>query len=263
MKIVVIDDEPIILELLVDIIQEAEPLSEVKGFTDADEFYDYITHNSIDVAFLDIQMGVISGITLAKKIKCYDPKINIIFVTSYSEYMPTAFRLRASGYIMKPPTKENVLEELANLRNPVTKVENKRFSIKCFGNFEAFIDGKPIHFERTKTKELLAYLVDRNGSLVTSGEICAVLFEDSDPLKQKNYFRQLVRDLTNVLRETGLENIIAKSRNYYGIVKSEVSCDYFDFLANYPDGVRAFNGEYMSQYSWSESTLAALENGNY
>ena len=43
---------------------------------------------------------------------------------------------------------------------------------------EIFVGGRPLSFKRSKSKELLAYLVDRNGATCTNGEMLAVLWED-------------------------------------------------------------------------------------
>ena len=47
------------------------------------------------------------------------------------------------------------------------------------------------------------------------------------------------------------------SVKFYGKMK-EVTCDYYEYLDGKPEGVRSYNGQYMSQYSWGEVTLAEL-----
>ena len=66
----------------------------------------------------------------------------------------------------------NVLE---NLRYPAEDVP-AGVKVQCFGNFEVFVGGRPLSFKRSKSKELLAYLVDRNGATCTNGEMLAVLW---------------------------------------------------------------------------------------
>jgi two-component SAPR family response regulator len=133
----------------------------------------------IDAAFLDINMGGMNGLQLAKRLKDIYGKTNIVFVTGYSEYAVDAFSMYASGYLMKPVTKEAVLTAMDNLRNPL-KPPDKGIRAQCFGNFEIFADNKPLCFACTKTKELLAYLIYREGSQCGNNEIIAVLWEDRD-----------------------------------------------------------------------------------
>lgn len=254
MKIVVLDDEPIILEMMVELVEDVSPDSEVVGFDDPFKLIEYMKENQADVAFLDIQVGRITGIEVAKNLKFIDPNINIIFVTSYSEHMEKAFSLRASGYIMKPPSREKIIEELNNLRNPISEeVASDILEINCFGNFEAFYNGEPLKFKRSKTKELLAFLVDRKGAGVTAGEICATIWEDDlDDEKNKGYLRILSMDLANTLKTLGCEDVFVKSRNSYAIDTKKIKCDLYDYIDNKPDAIRKYNGEYMMQYSWSE-----------
>lgn len=254
MKILVADDEQLILEDLVNMIKKAKPDAEIHAFYDMNELLNFVETNKCDVAFLDIEMGVISGIEVAKKLKIMYPEINIIFVTGYNQYMHTAIKMRASGYLLKPATKDDIITELENLRNPVYVKDENKLVAKCFGNFDVFVNGKSVNFKRSKTKEMLAYLIDRRGSTVTSGELRAILWKDVD--KDDNtgvYLQKLKKDLITSLSEVGMRDVFINTWNNYAVRTEKISCDYYDFLDNKPEGIRAYNGEYMSQYSWGES----------
>lgn len=253
MKILVADDEPLILEDLINTIKNAKPEAQVYGFYDMSKLMKFMEENECDVAFLDIEMGAISGIEVAKKLKIMYPKINIIFVTGYNQYMLTAIKMRASGYLLKPATKEDIIIELENLRNPISAEKENILVAKCFGNFDVFVNGKNLNFKRSKTKEMLAYLIDRRGSTVTSGELRAILWKEID--KDENtgvYLQKLKKDLITTLSEAGVRDVFITSWNNYSIKAEKISCDYYDFLDDKPEGIRAYNGEYMSQYSWGE-----------
>ncbi|MBQ7144924.1 MAG: two-component system response regulator, partial [Oscillospiraceae bacterium] len=56
---------------------------------------------------------------LAQKLLSLNPRLNVIFLTSYREYALEAWELGGSGYILKPLTVERVQKELATLRYPV------------------------------------------------------------------------------------------------------------------------------------------------
>lgn len=263
MRIIIADDEKMILEDTASIVKKLKPNADVRSFNDPEELLSYIEKNKCDVAFLDIEMGYISGIEVAKKMKQYNPSVNIIFATGYKEYMENAIKLRASGYIVKPINEQEVLEELENLRTPVNEqvyaresINVDRLVVRCFGNFDVFYNGSQVKFERSKTRELLAYLVDRQGSTVTSGELCAVLWEDAkDDAKTGHYLQILKRDLITTLKKIRMEKVFIHSRNSYAINADMLSCDYYDYISGKPEGVRLFNGEYMSQYSWAEDKI--------
>ncbi len=117
--VMVVDDEPLLMEGFVDIISEALPKAAVWGFRSAEKALEFARKQRISVVFLDIELAAgLSGIQLAEKLIQINPKTNIIFVTGHQEYSGTAWNLHASGYIMKPLTREKVLDEIEHLRIP-------------------------------------------------------------------------------------------------------------------------------------------------
>ena len=259
MHIIAVDDEKLALDTLMDSIAKAVPDASVFGFRKPEEALDHIRENTCEIAFLDIKMRGMTGLELARRLKEVRSDINIIFVTGYSEYSLDAFRLYASDYLLKPATPDAVRQALEHLRNPVKPEPTCRIRFQCFGNFEVYVDNKPLAFGRAKAKELLAYLVDRMGASATMGELMAVIWEDgADTSSRQSNLRNLIADLKNVLSEAGVGNIIRKSRNSIAIACESVDCDYYDFLRHIPYAVNAYHGEYMAQYSWAEITTATL-----
>lgn len=188
--------------------------------------------------------------------------MNIIFMTGYQEYSMQAFQIHASGYLLKPLRREDIKQELENLRYPVMVSGERKVRIQTFGNFEIFIYDKPLYCPILKCKECLAYLVDRKGALVTNPELAAVLWENQtyDRRGQNNVHR-LVSDLMSFLKEVGISDILLKYRKGLAINVERVDCDYFQFLRGDVAFINKFRGEYMSNYSWSEFTTGNLEDG--
>jgi two-component SAPR family response regulator len=256
MKILAVDDEMIALEGLVKSIKEADSNAQVFSFRFADEAIKFMEKNICDVAFLDIEMYGINGISLANILLQINPNINIVFSTGYGNYRDVAFDMHASGYIVKPITPEKVKKELLNLRKPV-KVANK-LQINVFGNFEVYFDGNPLKFKYSKSKELLAYLVDRRGALCTVSELMAILFEDDEG--HKTYFKSIRKDLIDTLTQVGCIDAIVIQHGKLGINKDNVYCSYFDLLDGKIKLNAVYHGEYMTQYSFGEFTNANLHN---
>ena len=255
MTILALDDEKIALEGLVSAIEEAEPSAAVFSFRKPAEALEFCRKTPCEVAFLDIQMRGLSGVELAKEIKIINPEINIIFATGYTDYRGEAFELHASGYLVKPVTPEKVRRELDNLRRPVQPERKNRVRFQTFGNFEVFVDEQPVKFRYDKTKELLAYLVDRTGALCTNGEIMAVLWSDET---HSEYLRSLKKDLIDTFMLAGCGDVISKQWGKIGIVREMVDCDYYDWLDSKISAVNLYRGEYMTQYSWGEFTNARI-----
>ena len=216
MRILAVDDEELMLDMLVGCVREAAPDAEIAEFKRPDEVYEYAVNNRVDVAFLDIQLGTMSGMELAKQLKMLQANINIVFCTAYNEYLLDAISdVRCSGYILKPVTTEQIIRELDNLRNPIEPVSDVSVSVQCFGNFEVFTDGEPVYFEVSKAKELLAYLIDRNGAFCTNDEISAVLWEDG--VKHTSYLKKCKKSLADTLKNVKCQDMII---NRWGVWQS-------------------------------------------
>ena len=259
MRIISVDDEEITVEYMERLLKQVEPEADFAGFTEPEEAFSYLSENSVDVALLDIEMGEYNGIELAKKCKEISPEVNIIFVTGYSQYTMEAFKLRASGYLMKPVRATDLRTELENLRHPLHQHSKHRVRVQTFGNFEVFIDNRPLYLPRTKCLECLAYLVDRKGALIGTEELAALLWEDRpyDRTVQNNVYR-VVSDLAKSLKKEGIEDILVRARGQVAIDVKKIDCDYFGFLNGDVAQINAFHGEYMTNYSWAEFTLAQL-----
>ena len=255
MRAIAVDDEALMLRALVQAISVSPDISSVEQFSDCEKALNYVKDNPVDVAFLDINMRGMGGLALAESIVAHNPNCKIVFCTGYEEYAVTAFKLRASGYLMKPISAEDVQKEIDNING--IRHKQKLLEVMCFGNFEVYAQGKPLPFKRSKTKELFAFLVDRNGANMTAKQICAVLFpEDLDDEKNSAYIRQLVLDLKNTLKAVGASDVFCHDTPYYRVDTSLIKCDYITHLQT---GKPEFFGEYMSQYSWGEDTCAMLQ----
>ena len=249
-----VDDEELMLRALVGAISASSDIKEVVKFSSAEKALNYVKENSIDVAFLDINMRGMGGISLAEKIIELRPNSKIVFCTGYEEYAIPAFKLHASGYLMKPISAEDVQGEIDNIKG--VRKKEKLLEVKCFGNFEVYVKGERLLFKRSKTKELFAFLVDRNGAGMTAKQICAVLFpDDTDDVKNTAYLRQLVMDLKNTLKTVGADAVFCHETPCYRVDTNLLKCDYISYLET---GNPEFRGEYMTQYSWADETCAML-----
>ena len=261
MNILAVDDEYYALELMKHSLEEVAGGSTVYLCRDVRSALQTATENKIDVAFLDIHMPEMNGVELARELKLLNPKVNIVFATGFSEYMKEGIDLRMSGYIMKPVTPETVKTELENLRNPIEWSPEKRIKILTFGNFDVFVDGAPLKFERKQAKEILAYLIDKRGTSVTYPELAAMLWEDEeyDRTKQKN-LQVYIASLVKTLHSVEVKDLILKNRQGILVNTKIVDCDYYRFLEGDVRAINSFTGQYMSAYSWAEFTVGYLEN---
>lgn len=259
MRIMIVDDEKYALKQLCSVVEQAAPDADIACFDDCDNAIADAKNTNYDVAFLDIQMPEKNGLSVAKELKEIYKNTNIVFVTGYSQYALDALKLHCSGYVLKPAQKEDIVDALENLRTPVSYNESK-LRVQCFGNFEVFYNNKPIDFERTKAKEIFAYLIDRRGAAATTGELCGILWEERNADESsKHYFRNIIASLKKSLKACKAEDVFICKRNYFAVNTENIECDYYKYLERDAAAVNSYKGEYMSQYSWAEMTLAELE----
>ena len=250
---IAVDDEPLMLGALTKAIKASSDITSVTDFTSCEDALEFIQDNPADIAFLDINMRGMGGLSLAEKIIEVCPDCKIVFCTGHEEYAIPAFKLHASGYLMKPISAKDVQEEIDNIKG--IRQNQKPLVVKCFGNFEVYAKGEKLIFKRSKTKELFAYLVDRNGAGVTVAEIAVALWGNDEEQKNYNYIHQLFRDLRQVLEAIGMDEIFERNNYFYSINSEKIDCDYYAYLKT---GKPEFHGEYMSQYSWAEETCGLL-----
>ena len=250
---IAVDDEPLMLGALTKAIKASDDITSVADFTSCEDALDYIKNNPADIAFLDINMRGMGGLALAEKIIVSCPDCKIVFCTGYEEYAISAFKLHASGYLMKPVSAKDVQVEIDNIKG--IRQTEKPLTVKCFGTFEVYVKGEKLTFKRSKTKELFAFLVDRNGAGVTVAEIGVALWGNDEEQKNHNYIHQLFRDLRQSLETVGAEEIFERNNYFYSLNPEKLDCDYYAYLKI---GKPEFRGEYMSQYSWAEETCGLL-----
>lgn len=266
MYIIAVDDEKLALDSLSSEIKELFPSAVVyaEGKPAAALAYaSKLAENKCELsfAFLDIQMPGINGIELAKQLKLLHPNVTILFCTAYSDYALEAYNIYAKGYLLKPVTAkdiERVLNEMVIDWKDTPSTLKRDIRVHTFGHFEVFVDGAPLSFERQKAKELLALLIDRRGSSMTTEQIASIIFEDDDYSRTvKNRTNTVISSLRNTLKNANIENILVKTWNNLAIDTSLVKCDAYDFDNLDPIAVNSFHGEYMTNYSWAEYSVGS------
>ncbi len=253
MKILCVDDEPLVLELTVSMCRDLAQKPEATGFTQASEALDWLRENTADIALLDINMPGMNGLALAARIKKLRPDTLIIFLTGHPQYAVDAFRLHASGYLLKPVAAEQLREEIdyamaARRTQPPPKTVH--ILAKTFGEFDLIVDGKNASFPRAKAKELLAYLIDRQGGSVTRAGAFSVLWEDADyDRRMQKQLDVIIRSLRKTLEDYGIGEIFELKQGVMRIVPEKLDCDLYRFFKGEVEAINAYRGEYMSSYS--------------
>ena len=118
MKILIVDDEKLIVDDLTRDLKELYPNAVINGKTSAAEALAEAESTTFDVALLDIAMPDMDGLTLARKLIASSPEINIIFVTGHSDFALEAHELYCSAFLVKPVGTRKLQKAFMNLRKP-------------------------------------------------------------------------------------------------------------------------------------------------
>ena len=118
MTIVCVDDHSVMLKGTKHCIEHVLPDASIVAFTNADEALAYTKDKGCDVLISEIELCGVDGLTLAKRVKKMNSKVNIIFLTvcDEKEHAKEVLKIKPSGYLLKPATEEQLEYELKNLR---------------------------------------------------------------------------------------------------------------------------------------------------
>ena len=258
MKTILVDSEVKALSVFEEYAQDIPEVELMGKFTDGMEAVFFAKEHPVDLAVMDIEMQGVDGISVGKLLKMIYPDILLIYITYYEKYAFDAFRLHAAAYMLKPYTKEQLLYEIETAQL-LSRRKKRGIFVKTFGHFDVFVDGRPIMFRSAKAKEMLAFLVDRQGGTVNTDQIICALWENrpNDEATQ-NLCSKVCRTLRNELREYGAEKILISNRSVKRVDTEKFTCDLYDLLEDDEKAKKKFVGDYMLDYSWAEERMGLL-----
>ena len=257
MHVIYVDDERPALENFRFTAAKIEEIESLEMFQDGEEALEFVKNNTVDVAFLDMEMPGIHGLELAKKLKEYDAEIRIVFVTAYGQYALEAFSVDATGYLLKPYTISDIRKEL----NKCTyrRLPSHHVTIQTIPSFSLSANGKVVRISASKPKELLALLVDRGDAGITTSEAIACLWpERPDNSSSQSLFRMTYKRLVDILEDNGIAHIIGSEGTCRFLHEDQVDCDLYRILAGDKQAARTYGGQYLQEYSWAEERNGQL-----
>lgn len=117
-NVILVDDNKIILSGSLPTLEKVMPNASITGFTKPAEAIEYAKANRIVLAFLDIEMGTVSGLDICRELLKINPQLNVVYLTAYKEYSFDAWSTGACGFMLKPITADGVREQLRRMRYP-------------------------------------------------------------------------------------------------------------------------------------------------
>lgn len=278
-RTIIVDDELAAVGNLADLLHEIEHVEVVGEFTNPLEALERVDALKADAAFLDIEMPGMDGLELAGRLMDRQRRLEVVFVTAYNEYAVEAFELHALDYLLKPVMKERLQKTMRRLldREDVRpRSRGSKLLVKCFGKFRVESeDGMPVKWRTSKTEELFAYLLDKNGSEAGRDVIVDLLWGHMDEKRALTNFNTCLYNLRKTLAGLGFPNIVESSAGTLRVDMEQISTDVqrfercvaqmermddsavqeiYEVMEQYGDGYLA-----MNDYDWAEDKRRLLD----
>ena len=255
----IVDSSPEVVQRMKQMLLRLEPNSTHWQAYSAAEALELALLTVPDVMFLKMQLDG-GGVALAKRAMELVPSIHIVFLSENTESAYEAFEVFADGFLLEPPEENKLRAVLENIHRKGSLLSERRLKIQCFGPFEVYSNGAPVKFQRRKTKELLAFLVDRNGAMATNHDIIVALWHDERETPSRlSQLRTMIADIQTTFTNLDVGKVLRRERGAIGLDKSMVDCDYYEYLKGTPAALRLYKGEYLSAYAFAEPTRKSLK----
>lgn len=279
MNVLMIDDEPLALDLLEAQLMKLRHHAKVYKRTTLDIHNDKDLLDSIDLLLLDIEMPYINGLELATMIAEFYPQLPIVFVTGFNEYAVQAFEMNALDYLLKPVQAERLQQTLDRMPFAAKIDDHKQpLQIKMCHEFQVKTNEEQYMYLKWRTKkaqEIFIYLLHNRDKIVTKDELIDLFWEDT-PLDKTH--AQLYTTIYYIRKNIGPYHMymsIKSEQNGYILRTKNVLIDLVewerqlkqapdiqtDTLAQHEEIMALYTGGYLEAYyyTWTENERFRLE----
>ncbi len=234
-KVVLVDDEILVLNLLRKRLLDIEGVEIIGEFVDAEMALEAIPKLDADIVFLDVEMPEMNGIELAGELLEGDKHMEIVFVTAYGQYAVEAFKLNALHYILKPVDSSALVEAIDRIRaKNIIKLSRKEEKAKIYLFGDVHVAGqndKKVNWITTKSKELFALLMVHQEFGVNKWTLLETLWPNSDSEKAHQNLYTTVFRLKRSLGEVCPNIRIENADGHYRLILEDIFCDWYAFKA--------------------------------
>lgn len=224
----IVDDEDLSVKRLKRLLLESGEFGACHTFLNPLEAYEFAKTNPIDIAFLDIDMPKIDGMTLSGKLRELDDSIQLVFATGYGEHAVQAFDMNALDYLMKPVTAERLNQTLVKIGR--TRHAAPALHVRMLGGLKMYDRVRqetPIKLRSPKTEELLAFLVCKR--TVSREEIVETLWGGLETEKALKNLNSTLYYIRQAIDADKFGKIIDTGRSEIRIEENGIYCDLYDF----------------------------------
>lgn len=280
MKMMIVDDEILAIEVLEILLNRIPGVEIVGKYTDPQQAYQEIGRLEVDVIFLDMEMGTIHGLQLAEDISMKCPHVEIVFVTAHSKFALEAFEVSAIDYLLKPVNFTRLCKTIEKLRerqklafqiNQLPVANNARLSIQAMGSFKLYdATSNEVKWRTRKAKELFAYLWQHKKRVTTRSRIMEELWGDLPEDRAATLMHTTVYQVRKILKGVGFKHPVKLVNDQY-ILNVDVRSDIDqlrDLLKSdvctsesIKKAISLYHGDYMEEenYLWAQSEKEGIK----
>lgn len=271
MKILIVEDEPQMVEELEDLIKGYDEEIITAACSSPSEALEIFDRQDFDAAFLDIQMPEMTGLELADYLVEKKPDLILAFITAYNNYASEAFEVNAADYVLKPIRKDRFERTMSKICKELEEKQTgeahppSRVRIQAFGKITVSIGDSFFRWKRQKALEIFAYLLHQRTAPVHKETLCELMFPDYEPQKALNYLQTIMHQLRkNISQFAGNSIVIEFADSCYQLKLYEVDYDISNFLTAYEHALsqknppaedlseaeQCYSGPYFAEEGW-------------
>ena len=136
-RVAIVDDSSVDAAFVENILNawadDRQILVQSERFDSAEKFlFRYADDKAWDILLLDIEMGAMDGVTMAKRVRQDNEAVQIVFITGYSDYIAEGYEVAALHYLMKPVNREKLLTVLDRAMEK-RKQEERCLNLESYG----------------------------------------------------------------------------------------------------------------------------------
>lgn len=234
-------------------IIEEKPDRKIKYFDSFETLIKISAFYNSDILILPIEKCIEEKALFEKTIKIL-PNAIIIFSTKWQN--KAAGTIIASKYEFIDENNPTEAEKI--IKNYTTnKRKNKIIAFKTMPYLKLYINGKEEELKGRKTKELLAILIDNNGTPVNKRKLTEILW----PEYEDNFsvLRNTISKINRFFEQHGIPELIKRQGDSRYINKKDYTSDISDIFDKL-EGIEKYEGKYLEEFKWNKDTKKILDN---
>lgn len=270
MRVILIDEEPLLLDALVSRLSEFKDIHVVGKYTSPYKALNNIDSDNPEVIFLDVELGCMNGIEVVEIAQSKSSTIKIVFVTSNPNYAIQAFELNAVDYLVRPFCKERLTETIERLRGNRMTYRSRKKSHKqvCLFNAIQFINSYQrvldVRWRTKKAQELFALLMHHHEEGLSKEYIVDQLWPCYQWENGVSLLYNSIYHLRRVLEDIDFDITVQNEDNTYTLHVNDVQVDihlWQEKIDSLPDlnketydyhkyVIHLYKGDYLKSHSY-------------